>query len=495
MKALALIQQVKEVLDSSETLTLKYDGTTKKGLTLMEVELATETETLLCGARQQVGGTAEETVDTIKEVIEDIESISIPTTSSNGHIQTKIKNTMSDRCKTNACIEKKLDEQMDHDIYHWKCSVHPLDTIAKDSNKTIKNSYEKDILRPVDLFVPQYESITLGIIKGVSKIWSFAKVGLQQEVNAHFLDVASEVERSSFYERFVGNPFHIYFHDAGLTYAYRDQYLDYIQNVHGGKDGLIWALGRALSNGHYNSSLRALGIMGKRCTGPWMKYSEDPTLHILDMNKMYNDAVISLTSWSTDASSLISGSSTATVFPAMQVESRGDEEDKKTIAILQELSVTILDVIKRQCADQLPGGKFSDPPQEVIDAAKYVGTNNMSGERRFATIDADSRNTPNAAVGSMETKCMTKSNKTFEWLSKKSNEEKMARLSLAKKDGRKLVMKDKERKKAIAVKVLEKIRAKRKALKETEETSREKIEFLIQEILDSGGGFRCQDNI
>ena len=63
------------------------------------------------------------------------------------------------------------------------------------------------------------------------------------------------------------------------------------------------------------------------------------------------------------------------------VESRGDEEDKKTIAILQEFSVTILDVIKRQCADQLPGGKFWDPPQEVIDAAKYVGTNNMSGER------------------------------------------------------------------------------------------------------------------
>ena len=90
MKALAL-QQVKEVLDSSETLTLKYDGTTKKGLTLMEVELATETETLLCGARQQVGGTAEETVDTIKEVIEDIESISTPTTSSNRHIQTKNK--------------------------------------------------------------------------------------------------------------------------------------------------------------------------------------------------------------------------------------------------------------------------------------------------------------------------------------------------------------------------------------------------------------------
>ena len=83
---------------------------------------------------------------------------------------------------------------------------------------------------------------------------------------------------------------------------------------------------------------------------------------------------------------------------------------------------------------------------------------------------------------------MTKSNKTFEWLSKKSDEEKMARLSLAKKDGRKLMMKDKERKKAIAVKVLENIRAKRKALKEKEETSREKIEFLIQEILDSGGG-------
>ena len=45
--------------------------------------------------------------------------------------------------------------------FHWKCAVHPLDTIAKDCDRAIQSNYEKEIPRPVDLFVPQNESVIL----------------------------------------------------------------------------------------------------------------------------------------------------------------------------------------------------------------------------------------------------------------------------------------------------------------------------------------------
>ena len=59
-------QQIKECVTQADSLTLKYDGTTKKLGHLAEVEISTEHDTFLVGIKNQTSGTAEEYVNTIK---------------------------------------------------------------------------------------------------------------------------------------------------------------------------------------------------------------------------------------------------------------------------------------------------------------------------------------------------------------------------------------------------------------------------------------------
>ena len=78
-----------------------------------------------------MGGTAEDTLDTIMDVINDKDD----------SCYHKIKNIMSDRCITNSCVEQKLEERMNHSLNNVKCSVHPLDTMAHDCEKLIRHTY------------------------------------------------------------------------------------------------------------------------------------------------------------------------------------------------------------------------------------------------------------------------------------------------------------------------------------------------------------------
>ena len=74
MKYLAC-KQVKEGIDGADVFSLTYDRTTKKGHILTEVELEMQSGTYLCGVREQVDGTAEETAEIITDILDDISAI------------------------------------------------------------------------------------------------------------------------------------------------------------------------------------------------------------------------------------------------------------------------------------------------------------------------------------------------------------------------------------------------------------------------------------
>ena len=104
-------QQIIEALKEAESITLKYDGTTKNGRILTEVELEMETGTYLCGVREQVVGSVDDTANTIINVLDDISAIK----SDKRWIQ-KIKNTMSDGCIVNSATENILEDQIGHKL-------------------------------------------------------------------------------------------------------------------------------------------------------------------------------------------------------------------------------------------------------------------------------------------------------------------------------------------------------------------------------------------
>ena len=91
-------QQVKEGLSEIPNTTLKYDGTTKKGIHLTELEVSTGERTYLAGIRRQCSGTAGAYVESISESLASIDGTKTPggeTAASN--ILSNVANTMTDR--------------------------------------------------------------------------------------------------------------------------------------------------------------------------------------------------------------------------------------------------------------------------------------------------------------------------------------------------------------------------------------------------------------
>lgn len=141
MKALSR-QQVKEAIGNSRDNTLMYDGTTKKVGHLVEVEIATGTDTLLLGMTQQVGGSAVEYANTIVEAIKQVESTESPRVQ-DSNILASTSNTMTDRCIVNAAVDRKLEEIKGNRLNQFKCGMHPLDGMGKECEKTILQYEQK----------------------------------------------------------------------------------------------------------------------------------------------------------------------------------------------------------------------------------------------------------------------------------------------------------------------------------------------------------------
>ena len=70
--------------------------------------------------------------------------------------------------------------------------------------------------------------------------------------------------------RYVGNRFHVMFHLAGVLYYLREKLLIYLDKSCNNTITLRTSLLKALRNINILLQLRALGIIGKMVTRPWM---------------------------------------------------------------------------------------------------------------------------------------------------------------------------------------------------------------------------------
>ena len=94
MKGLAY-QQVAEELSDQENLTLHSDGTTKFGQHYGSFQISVEGSAYTLGLSEMLTGSAEKTLDTLKQILDDIELVASKATCKN--LLANIKNTMSDR--------------------------------------------------------------------------------------------------------------------------------------------------------------------------------------------------------------------------------------------------------------------------------------------------------------------------------------------------------------------------------------------------------------
>ena len=135
-----------------------------------------------------------------------------------------------------------------------------------------------------------------------------------------------------------------------------------------------------------------------------------------------------------------------------------------------ELSLMAISVIlERQCADQLPGGKYWKPTTSISQIATNVPTTNKASESDFAILDMLVRSKPSSTIQTLQTLTMWMRNDTVGWLDEKSYDDKNKLFDLARKLAP--IMKNKyvERNTTLKKEKEKKLLKKQELKKETEE--------------------------
>ena len=486
--------QVGEKLQDQKHTTLKFDGTSKGADHFNELEISTKEKTFVVGINKLAGGKATDYVQSVEYALSDIGKAAEVATGMDcqEHILSNISNTMTDRVvtnkKTTSILREKKGDQVLNDFY---CALHPLDTMAKSANSEISKFEKERGQEQGFVFKHRGESGAQALVQGVGKLFYNDGVGIPNLRN----DLADrQVPTDCIPERFVGNRFNILFHNASCIYSLREPLLGYLKYVNGCSNSLHTAVYNDLQNSTYMVACRALGLIDKLVTGPWMQLAEKE-LNILDMNPHYAHAVEQLKAWKEDPSQLLNGE--AMIFAvgttSVKKDSRYDdltksqENDEETKELLKRMCSTLLDVCCRQLVDQLPGGRFSEPSETLREQASSCSATNISGERTFGLLDSLKRRAPNSKVEFIESKIMSRKNDTKTWLSGKTDAELESLFTAARKAMRNAEEVNSQRKK----KLLDDRRA---ALLEKSEDIRKKMERkthkredLIRVLMENGG--------
>ncbi len=195
---------LREVLKDERDLTLKYDGSTKSGHHLVEAQLSTDKDTFTLNVQETCGGTASDYSECIKDLVYDVDS----------NIMKNISNTMTDRCVTNNAIDKEIETLTGNKVNSFRCAMHPLDTIHKQTEKRIKQHELTMKKGNADKSMPythRGESSTQALLRAIDKVLHCSASGLPKELPQHLRNKGFlGGQNSSLYPRWVGNRFNLF---------------------------------------------------------------------------------------------------------------------------------------------------------------------------------------------------------------------------------------------------------------------------------------------
>ena len=522
-----------EGLDMSTILgnTLHGDGTTKYHRHFQNFQITTsDGESLTAGLIEIVGQDAQTLLECWQERVQEIglaisksDGTNLDLSRNCDLLLGSIKNTMSDQCATNGLFNNLLDDLRAEvlpkvvdswqdlsdadrkslsEMGHFFCKVHPLITFAEESNKAILK-FENGILEGRSKYAlpSSGESGTVRTIR--TACLAFQKRGNQQAgVSEDFLAHIDELGVPLKLIQMEGNRFNVIFHNGGAVYYHRDHIKGFIENKHK-QNRLLLAVSEDLQNKVYIAGLRALGIVSKLITGPYFRLVGDKE-SIFYLNPHLHQLQLSLQRFSKDASPLLDKEC---AFSDHVVDVQKDEiydslfqlQDEEsqvlTQQILELLCLTILIVLERQCADQLPGGKYASPSEKELLQASSVPTSNIISERDFALFDVLLKQKPGARTSSLEALIMWSNNKPAEWLYSLPEEERASYQKESRKMADKIREKSKQRRTEILQKGKEKLEVeKQKKAAERKKKTEKKIALTLK-IEKCGGLWHTKKDI
>ncbi|WAQ97078.1 hypothetical protein MAR_029768 [Mya arenaria] len=462
-------QQLKEQLPDKENLTLYTDETTKFGTKYSGYHTSdTDGNMYVLGMREILTKSGQDTLSSFEEILNDIDERTVDADLTSKRILLNITATMSDRASTEKNFNNLLQElrntilpemyeHWDHltaenqvaasTILNFFCGLHSLIHFAETSNKTliqVENGFF-DINAPIldPSFRKQSESGTLRLVRTSCKALARGadeKSGKFKEFNIFVKDFLKENKLHSLpLEPFHGNRFNILFESAVAVFFLKDKIREFL--LFNDSNKLLKSVLHDIQIIEYLAGLKALGLVSRLITGPLWCLIEKTPVHILDMNTHY----LALVNFFKDASQninlfmtgnlLLFGEETElnkdAMFDSLTLEW---EHDDKVEVFLQVIFPALRELSNRIFVDHLPGGKWENVTDDVRAKSISCQKHNKFAESVFRFLDQLLRKKPNISDLASEAYIMYTANKTQQWLTSKTEEEKQTLITDAMKN-------------------------------------------------------------
>ena len=485
-------QQLASVLSASENTTMYRDGTSKKGKHYAGLQIATEEKVYTVGMRQMSTGTAKNYFESGKSMLCDIEDAA-----GNENVSDKILSNvscvMTDRhvveTKQNTLWEEeKKKTGTDKDLMHFHCAMHPLLQFAEVSERCLKKFEETTKTKKGFLY--RGESGTSNTIRQTAKLFFKDGVG-DPLLSIAFLEKCGIKELPVVDHRH--GRFNVLFHNGGGVYFIKDHVIAYLETKEK-LNGLQQSLLQDLKNTTFMAGCRALGLVGKAITSPYMRLVETPGRLALDMNVHYQRLIEKLEEWSEDATSILTGQ--VVLYPGYSGKSQDrvhdalttDQEDSEVKLLVQSMCTAIMEKAKHLFKDHLPGGKYAEPSDAQKNASKSCASHNITLERLMAQQDKHMAKVTHCNQPTREAKLLYKGNTTSKWCDSLQDKEldkriKQARRSFAHR--RKKIFKVRKEELKKQVNELLETRAQKKV--QSEQRAAQERERLLLSLQDLGG--------
>lgn len=515
--------QLDDTLIKKDYLCLLSDETSKHGKKYMGYEATDEDgHYWVLGLREICTKSSADTLDTLKQILGDIDEVSKNTESESTKLfMQHIVATMSDRATTETkfnilleefrheilpIINQRFGDLCDnevmpvHNLLNFFCGLHSLVHIAESSNKALVNAesglFADRVPQPDGTFKNSSESGATRLVRTASKAFAAGgdeKSGCHSNFAVYLKPFLTENGlRSLPLKTFGGSRFNILFSNAGCVYFLHEKMLQYLSGSNISDNKLLKSVLHDLSTQEFIAGTKCLGLVSKLLTCPLWKIIEDKEENILDMNAKYEELINTMEEASQDIHRFLRGE---LFFGDVQRDCiyaklvQPSVVDAICEVILAVLLPAVVVTCKKLFADHLPDGPHARiaGSEHMRTILKCVPKSNVFAESVFGRLDQIMRQKPSITTIASEAYIMFANNKTLEWLNSKTAKEQTLLLQDARKEGRKALSKFTERKAEIFEKrrqmlednIRKKAEAKQNKQRQIEEYTREMIEFSL----------------
>ena len=270
---------------------------------------------MLLGLRDMATKSSNDTLDTFKEILSDVNAASDSETDVGKKILSNIKNTMSDRASTETKFNELLKDfresvlpdivenydnfndeskQAVSSMNNFFCGLHTLVHMADVSQKAIleteKAHFDGNI--PIDnpSFAKQGQAGTVRLIFTACKTFARRgdqKNGCHQAFKTFISDFLKEQNMLGLpLQPLKGNRFNILFTNAGHVFFLQDKMTEYLQKTNS-MNGLLKSVLKDLQTPFFIAGCKALGLVSKLITTPLWRVIESKDISISMMNGRY----------------------------------------------------------------------------------------------------------------------------------------------------------------------------------------------------------------